>query len=68
MYKKETPLAFEAFVFPFGELDPENEWVKLADLIPWGTVEHEYAKQFMDKGHPAHSARIALGHSSSNSV
>ena len=51
MYKKETQLAFEDFVFPFGELDSENEWVKLADLVPWETVEREYAKQFVDNGH-----------------
>ena len=61
MYRKETQLAFGDFVFPFGDLDPENEWVKLAKLIPWDTVEREYAKQFVDNGHPAHSARIALG-------
>lgn len=61
MYKKETQLAFEDFVFPFGELDSENEWVKLAGLIPWDTVERAYAKKFVDNGHPAHSARIALG-------
>lgn len=61
MYKKETQLAFEDFVFPFGELDSENEWVKLAGLIPWNTVERAYAEQFVDNGHPAHSARIALG-------
>ena len=61
MYKEETQLAFEDFVFPFGELDSENEWVKLAGLIPWDTVERAYAKQFVDNGHPAHSARIALG-------
>lgn len=61
MYKKETQLAFEDFIFPFGELDSENEWVKLASLIPWDTVERAYAKQFVDNGHPAHSARIALG-------
>ena len=61
MYKKETQLTFEDFVFPYGELDSENEWVKLAGLVPWETVEREYAKQFVDNGHPAHSARIALG-------
>gem|GEM_PF-70488 len=61
MYKKEIQLTFEDFVFPFGELDSENEWVKLAGLVPWETVEREYAKQFVDNGHPAHSARIALG-------
>ncbi len=61
MYKKVTQLAFEDFVFPFGELVPWNEWVKLADLVPWNTVELEYAKQFVDNGHPAHPARVALG-------
>lgn len=61
MYKKVTQIRFEDFVFPFGELDSENEWVKLADLVPWKTVELEYAKQFVDNGHPAHPARVALG-------
>ena len=61
MYRKEIQLTFEDFVFPFGDLDPENEWVKLAKLVPWETVEREYAKQFVDNGHPAHLARIALG-------
>ena len=61
MYKKVTQLAFEDFIFPFGELDRENEWIKLAELVPWDTVEREYAKQFVDNGHPAHPARIALG-------
>ena len=61
MYRKVTQLKFEDFVFPYGELDPENEWVKLANLVPWDVAEREYAKQFVDNGHPAHSARIALG-------
>lgn len=61
MYRKVTQLEFEDFVFPYGELDPNNEWVKLAKLVPWDVVEREYAKQFVDNGHPAHPARIALG-------
>ena len=43
MYKKETQLAFEDFVFPFGELDSEYEWVILGGLIPWDTLELAYA-------------------------
>ena len=27
-------------------LDPENEWVKLAKLIPWHQFEEEYASSF----------------------
>ena len=46
MYKKETQLAFEDFVFPFGELDSENDWVKLAGLIPWDTVERAYESRW----------------------
>ncbi len=60
MYTKETQLAFEDFVFPFGKLDSENEWVKLTGLVSRETVEREYAKQFADNGHPTHLARIAL--------
>ena len=60
MYKKVKQLSFEDFIFPFGDLDPENEWVKLADLVPWNTIELEYAKQFVDNGHPAYPARITL--------
>ena len=45
MYKKETQLAFEDFVFPFGELDSENEWVKLAGLIRAGGTHHQTAAE-----------------------
>ncbi len=48
-------------MFPYGKLDVENEWVKLATLVPWDVAEAEYAKQFVNNGHPAHPARIALG-------
>jgi len=61
MYRKVIQLRLEDFVFPYGKLDPENDWVKLANLVPWDEAEVEYAKQFVDNGHPAHSARIALG-------
>lgn len=61
MYRKVQQLAFDDFVFPYGELDQENEWVKLAKIVPWDVAEREYAKRFVDNGAPAHSARIALG-------
>lgn len=44
MYRKVTQLEFEDFVFPYGELDANNEWVKLAKLVPWDVAEREYAK------------------------
>ena len=43
-------------------LDPENEWVKLAKMIPWWVFEKKYAEQFpSNMGQPADSVRAALG-------
>ena len=43
-------------------LDPDNEWVKLAKLIPWHKFEEEYAASFPSgTGQPACSFRMALG-------
>ena len=61
MYRMNRQMRIEDFVFPYGQLDKTNEWVKLADLVPWDEAEEAYAKQFVNNGHPAHSARIALG-------
>ncbi len=61
MYKDNSQLRIEDFVFPYGKLDPENDWVKLAALVPWDVVEERYAAQFANNGHPAHPARMALG-------
>ena len=61
MYRMNRQMRMEDFVFPYGQLDKNNEWVKLADLVPWDEAEEAYAKQFVNNGHPAHSARIALG-------
>ena len=61
MYRMNRQMRIEDFVFPYGRLDKNNEWVKLADLVPWDEAEEVYAKQFVNNGHPAHPARIALG-------
>ena len=43
-------------------LNPENEWVKLAAIIPWWVFEKKYAEQFpSNMGQPADSVRAALG-------
>jgi len=34
IYTDNRQLRIEDFVFPHGKLDPENDWVKLATLIP----------------------------------
>lgn len=61
MYPQYHQMTLENYDFPYGKLDSENEWVKLANLVPWSEAEAEYAKQFVNNGHPAHSVRIALG-------
>lgn len=61
MYKDTSQLRIEDFVFPYGKLDPENDWVKLAALVPWNVAEERYAARFVNNGHPAHPARMALG-------
>ena len=61
MYKNNSQLRIEDFVFPYGKLDPENDWVKLAALVPWEIAEERYAARFVNNGHPAHPARMALG-------
>lgn len=61
MYKDTGQLRIEDFVFPYGELNPENDWVKLAALVPWDVAEERYAAQFANNRHPDHPVRIALG-------
>jgi transposase, IS5 family len=65
MYRISPPgqLSFENFYLPFGgKLSSDNRWVKLAKLIPWETVEANYAEQFSARmGAPAKSFRVALG-------
>ena len=61
MYKDNGQLRIEDYVFPYGKLDRENDWVKLAELVPWDVAEERYAAQFSNNGHPAHPCRMALG-------
>ena len=64
MYKVPSKqITFEDFNQPVGmHLNPENRWVKKAELIPWDEIETEYAKLFKGlKGHIAKPARMALG-------
>lgn len=47
---------------PFGELDQNNRWVKIANLIPWAKYEQKYAKQFCENnGAPAIKFRMVMG-------
>ena len=65
MYKfsKNRQIELTDFNQPFGmKLNPENRWVKKADMIPWDAIEEKYAKLFPSKtGMPAKPLRAALG-------
>ena len=43
--------------------DPNNRWVRLAELIPWDELEvlSEYRRHFGSTGNPALPFRVALG-------
>ena len=62
-FKKEKQISFTDFNQPLGlKMNPDNRWVKKAEMIPWETIEAEYAKLFPSRtGMPAKPLRIALG-------
>ena len=68
VYQKKTErvqMTIEDFILPFdGKLSADNDWVKLACLMPWEMVEEIYADKFKNEnpdGRPPVSARIAFG-------
>lgn len=65
MYRKSNSnqMVFD-FHLPFGgELNPENRWIVLANVIPWDQIDSEYATLFDDSdlGCPGKPSRVALG-------
>lgn len=64
MYKfSDNQISFTDFNMPNGvTLNPENRWVKKAEIIPWNEIELRYAKLFTNKkGNVAKPLRMALG-------
>ncbi len=61
--KNRRQLEFPDFYLPFsGYLDPENRWIALARLMPWGLAEEIYHEDLCeDSGAPIVPARVALG-------
>jgi hypothetical protein len=55
-------ITLSEFYSPFGKLDPNNRWVRIADMIPWRELEEKYAKRFSkNNGTPAIKFRMAMG-------
>lgn len=64
MYKyKSKQISFTDFNTHIGmKLNPNNRWVKKAEMIPWDEIEQRYAKLFTNrKGNVAKPLRLALG-------
>ena len=58
-----SQVSFDDFNQTLGlALDPDNEWVRAAELIPWGELERLYADKFKSKeGNVAKTFRMMLG-------
>ena len=56
-------LTIEDFFMPFeGNLDPNNRWVKLAEIMPWDHIEEIYLRTMsVETGRRAFPSRIAFG-------
>jgi IS5 family transposase len=63
MYGKgNNQITLAEFNSPFGKLDHNNRWVRIADMIPWQRYERKYAEQFCENnGAPAIRYRMAMG-------
>jgi len=63
-YRSQKQLTLTGFSRPFRtRLDPENRWVKLAELIPWDDLARAYHKSLLSssQGRPAKDARMVIG-------
>ncbi len=65
MYKSDNKLqsSFLDFNQPMGlHMNPENRWIKMADMIPWDVFEKKYKHLFQSKTrNVAKPLRMALG-------
>lgn len=63
--RRRKQIAFHDTPIGFGQskIFPNNRWVKLAELVPWGLVDKHYAKNFegSKNGNVAIDSRIAFG-------
>ena len=49
-------------LFPFGgQLEADNRWLRIADLIPWRELEREYNTHFSHLGRPETDGRLFPG-------
>ena len=64
MYKPKDRQTKHLFpeLLPFGgQLDENNRWLRIAELIPWDELEGEYASHFSHTGRPGTDGRLFIG-------
>ena len=65
MYHSTDRLTIPLFpeLFPFGgSLNADNDWIKLAGLVPWAELEAVYRRYFCaDRGRPAKECQLICG-------
>src|SRR4030042_824262 len=63
-YKRKDRRTGELFkeIMPYGgQLNAENRWIKLRELVPWEELEEIYVKYFSKRGRPAKSSELING-------
>ncbi|MEW6040791.1 MAG: transposase, partial [Elusimicrobiota bacterium] len=49
-------------LFPYGgQLNPDNQWIKLEELVPWAELEEIYRKYFSHLGRPGKDSQLVNG-------
>jgi hypothetical protein len=64
MYKKKQRNQEYLFkeLLPFGgQLDEDNRWLKIRDLLPWEELEEKYRSYFSKIGRPAKDGQLIIG-------
>lgn len=67
MYRRQhtNQLKIEDFMLPFGgKLKADNQWVKLAELMPWDDIDNKYKESLKKKGQRGQipiDSRVAFG-------
>ena len=63
MYREDDgQITLAEYMSPFGELDRNNRWARIAEIIPWKRYEGKYAGRFSENnGAPAIKFRMAMG-------
>ena len=67
MYRRQrtNQMTIEDFMLPFGgKLNADNQWIKLAELMPWDEIDKKYRERFKRKsnyGQVPIDSRVAFG-------